>query len=82
MLPDGQIAQNLSIPRCENISLFRNSDLAYRMRRPARHEGRIAIVTKRGLGCGGRGGVVREVALQGGSFADSVSNGLHADERR
>jgi len=27
---------------------------------PTRHEGRIAIVTKRGMGCGGRGSVGRE----------------------
>jgi hypothetical protein len=55
--PDGQItcgAENLSSPRLENFPLFlRGKSVAFK-RRPAPQEGRLAIVTKRGAGCGGR----------------------------
>jgi hypothetical protein len=44
----------------------------------ARHKGRIAIVTNRGLGCDGRDGVERDEALQGG--LTSVSNGPRAND--
>jgi hypothetical protein len=35
-------------------------------RHPVPHEGRIAIVRKRGMGCGGRGSVLRAMGSQGG----------------
>jgi hypothetical protein len=53
-------------PTIANILLYRISDLSYTQSTPARHKGRIAIVTNRGLGCDGRDGVGREWSLQGG----------------
>jgi hypothetical protein len=47
---------------------------------PSHTEGRIAIVTDVGAGCGGRGSVLRATGLQGGFF-ESVSDQQHADER-
>jgi hypothetical protein len=37
-------------------------------RHPVPQEGRIAIVRKRGAGCGGRGSVLRALGSQGGFF--------------
>src|SRR5713226_132663 len=48
-------------------------------RHPTPPEGRIAIVTDAGCGCGGRGSVLRATGLQGG--LRSVSDQQHADER-
>ena len=42
-------------------------------RHPTPSEGRIAIVTDAGCGCGGRGSVLRAMGLQGGFF-ESVSD--------
>ncbi len=50
----------LSSPFSQNIPLYRNSDLSYKQDTLARDEGRIAIVTNRGLGSDGRDGVGRE----------------------
>jgi hypothetical protein len=46
-----------SSDHCENIFIYRNSDLSYVQITPTRREGRFAIVTTRGLGGGGRGSV-------------------------
>jgi hypothetical protein len=60
---------------CDKITRrakFRLTGLAnhfYKFARLTRQEGRIAIVTKRGMGCGGRGGIVRAMGWQGG-FCD------------
>jgi hypothetical protein len=48
-------------------------------RHPTPPEGRIAIVTDAGCGCGGRGSVLRATGSQGG-FYESVSDQQHADE--
>src|SRR5258707_8748982 len=48
---------------------------------PTPPEGRIAIVTDAGCGCGGRGSVLRARGLQGRSMR-LVSDRQHADERR
>jgi transposase len=48
-------------------------------RHPTPPEGRIAIVTDAGCGCGGRGSVLRATGLQGG--LRPVSDQQHADER-
>ena len=48
-------------------------------RHPAPPEGRIAIVTDAGCGCGGRGSVLRATGLQG--RLRPVSDQQHADER-
>jgi hypothetical protein len=50
-------------------------------RHPTPQQGRIAIVTDAGCGCGGRGSVLRAMGSQGGFF-ESVSDHRHADERR
>jgi hypothetical protein len=47
---------------------------------PPRQEGRVAIVTERGAGCGGRGSVGRAMGSQGGLL--SVSETWHARRRR
>jgi hypothetical protein len=53
--PDGQIADSLSSPfRKNNSVLFLRKSLPW-LRHPVPLEGRIAIVTDVGAGCGGRG---------------------------
>jgi hypothetical protein len=72
--PDGQItrrAEFLSSPPRKNIPLCRypKSNLQASLSHP-RHEGRIAIVTDVGMGCGGRGlHHARESESQGGLIA-------------
>jgi hypothetical protein len=65
--PDGQITswiKILSSPSRKNIPVCdRRKSVAYR-RHPARSEGRIAIVTKRWAGCGGRYGVVARLCAR------------------
>jgi hypothetical protein len=51
-LLDGQ--NTLSIPRCENIPLYRNSDLSY-VRPSQPTKGAVVRRHERGQGCGGRG---------------------------
>src|SRR6267142_7088447 len=48
---------------------------------PTPPEGRIAIVTDAGCGCGGRGSVLRATGLQGGLAKRPVSDQQRADER-
>ncbi|MET4760658.1 hypothetical protein ABH975_003720 [Bradyrhizobium ottawaense] len=62
-----------SSPVPQNIPLYRNSDLSYRLITLARDEGRIAIVTNRGLGSDGRDGVGRDGHCRA---ASAVSNGF------
>jgi hypothetical protein len=66
-LPDGQISKFLSSPLCKNISLSPSGKSSLQVRAiPSREEGRIMIVTNVGMGCGGRGSVLRATGLQGG----------------
>src|SRR4029079_2403598 len=57
---DGQISKNPSSPFRENIPLNPSGKSALRLAHPVPREGRIAIVTDVGTGCGGRGSVGRE----------------------
>jgi hypothetical protein len=66
--PDGQISKNLSSPRAKNFPLLIRGKSLSCCSRLVPQEGRLAIVTKRGAGCGGRSGV-------GARF-------MRADERR
>src|SRR5690349_18688197 len=63
MQHDGRLSEITSSPAVQNISLYRNSDLRYEVPSPCRHEGRFAVVTKRGAGCDGR---LRRQACFGG----------------
>jgi hypothetical protein len=54
--PTGARPRTLSSLTRKNIFLFRNSDFQYVDRIPPRHEGRIAVVTKREAERGGREG--------------------------
>jgi hypothetical protein len=66
-VPDGQITNLLSSPLCKNISLHPSGKSSLQIRAiPSREEGRIMIVTNVGMGCGGRGSVLRAMGLQGG----------------
>jgi hypothetical protein len=55
-LPDGQITQNLSSPFAKNIPLAASAKSVASLRPSHPNEGRLAIVTKRAVGCGGREG--------------------------
>jgi hypothetical protein len=78
--PDGQITKTCRAPCRKIIPLTRRANQFYQFARLTREEGRIAIVTKRGMGCGGRG----SAGAQGDRRADpgSVSGSRRADERR
>ena len=52
--------------RRAKFRLTRRPNHFYKFARLTRQEGRIAIVTKRGMGCGGRDGIVRAMGWQGG----------------
>jgi hypothetical protein len=65
ILPDGQISEFLSSPRCKNILLFRNTNQLYNPRRLVPQEGRLAIVTD-----AGRDAVDVDVSLTNGAEAD------------
>jgi hypothetical protein len=54
--PDGQITQNLSSPFAKNIPLAASAKSVASLRPSHPNEGRLAIVTKRAVGCGGREG--------------------------
>src|SRR5450432_2193072 len=62
----GGLLTGLSSPLCKNISVFvpPKSHLELLVSHPT--EGRIAIVTDAGCGCGGRGSVLRAMGSQGG----------------
>src|ERR1700704_832214 len=79
--PTGKSANCPSSPLCKNILLRHlvETDLLIPPSRPTR--GALAIVTNVGMGCGGRGSVLRVKRLQGGFF-ESVSDTERADERR
>jgi hypothetical protein len=64
---DGGPACDKSTRRAE-FRLTRRAKHFYNFARLVPKEGRIAIVTKRGMGCGGRGGIVRAMGRQGGLF--------------
>ena len=66
-LPDGRALKNPVQYRQKKYfasQLARNSFMD--SNRPTPLEGRIAIVTDAGCGCGGRGSVLRVMGLQGG----------------
>jgi hypothetical protein len=66
-VPDGQITDLLSSPVSKNIPLSPSGKSSLQVRAiPSREEGRIMIVTNVGMGCGGRGSVLRAMGLQGG----------------
>src|SRR5450631_1018515 len=75
----GGLLTGLSSPLCKNISVFvpPKSHLELLVSHPT--EGRIAIVTDAGCGCGGRGSVLRAMGSQGGSMRP-VSDQQRADE--
>jgi len=65
--PTGKSAICLSSPVSKNISLSPSGKSSLQVRAiPSREEGRIMIVTNVGMGCGGRGSVLRATGLQGG----------------
>jgi len=54
-LPGGQIGKKLSSTGAKNNALVSSGKSSLQARPvPTRQEGRLAIVTKRGAGCGGR----------------------------
>src|SRR5258707_15317680 len=71
--PTGDLLTPVSSPLCKNILLRHlvETDLLIPPSRPTR--GALAIVTNVGMGCGGRGSVLRAKRLQGG-FLESVSD--------
>src|SRR6267142_3064327 len=79
--PTGSLLTPVSSPLCKNILLRHlvETDLLIPPSRPTR--GALAIVANVGMGCGGRGSVLRAKRLQGGFF-ESVSDTERADERR
>jgi hypothetical protein len=66
--PTGTLAEFVSSPHAKNISLHDRpkSHLQLPPSHPL-HEGRLAIVTNVGMGCGGRDGVVRARWIAGRS---------------
>ena len=46
----------------------RRANHFYDFAHPVPEEGALAIVTERGMGCGGRGGIVRAMGWQGGLY--------------
>src|ERR1700730_11312530 len=62
--PDGGHACD-KLTRRAKFRLTRRANHFYKFARLTRQEGRIAIVTKRGMGCGGRGGIVRAIGTAG-----------------
>ena len=67
----------LSSHGSQNIPLYRNSDLSYIRNTLARDEGRIAIVTNRGLGSDGRDGVGRDWHCRAGDREQWLSRARH-----
>src|SRR4029077_18612681 len=53
--PDGQIKKTCPAPSKKIFRLCRRANQRFDSARLTREEGRVAIVTKRGLRCGGRG---------------------------
>src|SRR5882757_3694694 len=53
--PDGQIKKSCPAPRAKIFRLTRRANQGHDSARLTRQEGRLAIVTKRAVGCGGRG---------------------------
>jgi hypothetical protein len=70
-LPDGSRRKNPVKDHRENISVLQNTESRLLCTVPPRHEGRIAIVTIREAGCGGRFGDARDVIVR--------TNGAEAD---
>jgi hypothetical protein len=64
------------IARRANFRLTRRANQSYGFARLTRQEGRIMIVTKRGMGCGGRGSVRRETGIAGRIELRERSNGV------
>ena|SRR5713226_6488220 len=67
-LPDGHAAQNpVQSPLQKYFASPVGQIISTNSRHPTPQEGRIAIVTDVGMGCGGRGSVLRAMGLQGRS---------------
>ena len=80
-LPDGRAVENpVESPLQKYFASPVGQIISTTSRHPTPQEGRIAIVTDAGCGCGGRGSVLRAMGSQGGFF-ESVSGHRHADER-
>ena len=69
----GKSPQNLSSPRAKNIPLNPSGKSKLEYAHPVPLEGRIAIVTDVGAGCGGRGNARRARCLQGGDFRERTT---------
>jgi hypothetical protein len=72
--PTGSVREFLSSPRVKNKSLFNSPNQWLHCAIPSRYEGRFAIVTNVGMGCGGRGSVARETGSQGGFSRERSAN--------
>jgi hypothetical protein len=73
-LPVGRFVERGVQPPSQKYSCFHLTQITSRtFRIPSHTEGRFAIVTDVGTGCGGRGSVLRAMGLQGGFF-ESVSD--------
>jgi hypothetical protein len=72
--PTGSVREFLSSPRVKNKSLFTTPNQWLHYAIPSRYEGRFAIVTNVGMGCGGRGSVARETGSQGGFSRERSAN--------
>src|SRR5216684_3235829 len=73
-LPDGRAVENpVQSPLQKYFASPVGQIISTNSRHPTPQQGRIAIVTDAGCGCGGRGSVLRATGSQGGFF-ESVSD--------
>jgi hypothetical protein len=78
--PSGGLSAGVSSPVCKNISLHPSGKSSLQVRAIPPHKRGVGHRHERGVGCGGRGSVLRATGLQGGSMRP-VSDQQHADER-
>src|SRR5450631_3423979 len=64
--PSGVLSTGVSTPFCKNISLHPSGIISTNSRHPPHKRG-VGHRHERGVGCGGRGSVLRATGLQGGS---------------
>jgi hypothetical protein len=77
--PTGAYSKILSSPLCKNISLHPSGKSSLQIRAIPPHKRGVGHRHERGVGCGGRGSVLRATGLQG--RLRPVSDRQHADER-
>jgi hypothetical protein len=65
--PSGGLLTGLSSPLCKNISLPWSVETGIEQIYPVPHRGAFRDRHERGVGCGGRGSVLRAMGSQGGS---------------